>query len=59
MLEEVGARSDPEVTAILRDKTKFCPKCERKMVLKTAKRTGRQFWGCPSFPDCDGIWPAA
>jgi hypothetical protein len=58
MLEETGASFDSEVAAILRDKTKFCPKCERKMVLKTARRTGEQFWGCPSFPNCDGTLPA-
>jgi hypothetical protein len=58
MLEETSANFDPEVAAILRDKTKFCPKCERQMVLRTARSTGRQFWGCPSFPDCDGTLPA-
>ena len=32
-----------------------CPRCGRKMVLRTARRgqsAGKQFWGCEGFPDC-------
>ena len=35
-----------------------CPKCDREMVLRTArrgKRAGSQFWGCSTFPNCRGI----
>jgi len=32
-----------------------CPRCGRKMVLRTARRgqtAGKRFWGCEGFPDC-------
>lgn len=32
-----------------------CPRCGRKMVLRTTRRgqtAGKQFWGCEGFPDC-------
>jgi restriction system protein len=32
-----------------------CPKCGRRMILRTAKRgpeAGSQFWGCSGFPNC-------
>ena len=35
-----------------------CPKCERPMVRRTARRgsnVGSDFWGCPEFPRCRGI----
>lgn len=35
-----------------------CPKCKSPMVLRTAKtgqNAGRQFWGCPAYPDCKGM----
>lgn len=50
---DYGAR----VMDLLNDPRKFCPKCEREMVLRTAKRgknASKQFWGCPNFPKCDG-----
>ena len=34
-----------------------CPKCGSNMVLRTAKTgawIGKQFWGCCSYPRCDG-----
>ena len=35
-----------------------CPKCGLKMTLRTRNDgTGRQFWGCSSFPRCNGIRP--
>jgi len=40
---------------LLNDHRKFCPKCEREMVLRTAKRgvnAGKQFWGCSDYPRC-------
>jgi hypothetical protein len=60
MLESVNASHDPEVLALLQDPRKFCPKCEREMVLRTAKkglRAGNQFWGCSSYPECEGKLP--
>jgi hypothetical protein len=36
----------------------LCPKCGRKMVLRTAKQgnnIGEKFWGCSDYPNCRGI----
>jgi restriction system protein len=36
----------------------LCPKCGKKMVIRTAKKgfnVGEKFWGCPSFTECHGI----
>ena len=36
----------------------ICPECGSQMVLRTAKQgkfTGKQFWGCSSFPKCKKI----
>jgi Holliday junction resolvase-like predicted endonuclease len=52
MLEDIGARFDPDVLSFLTDTRKFCPKCESQMVLRTAKKgvgAGRQFWGCSAY----------
>jgi hypothetical protein len=38
-------------------KVPLCPKCGRKMVLRTAKQgtnIGERFWGCSDFPNCRG-----
>lgn len=38
----------------------LCPKCDREMVLRTAKRgssQGGHFWGCPDYPNCRGVLP--
>ena len=29
-----------------------CPNCDTKLLRRTAKKTGNQFWGCKSFPKC-------
>ena len=55
MLDAVDARYDPVVQAALQDTRKFCPKCEKEMVLRTAKKgagAGGQFWGCSAYPKC-------
>jgi len=31
--------------------------CGSKMVLRTNKNTGEQFWGCSSYPKCKGSRP--
>lgn len=44
-------RSDPT------DRIPSCPQCGKPMVLRTAKagkNAGKQFWGCPGYPDCKG-----
>ena len=30
----------------------ICPRCGGPLVLRTAKSTGRQFWGCSKYPKC-------
>ena len=49
----------PSINGLLRDERKFCPRCERIMTLRTAKRganPGRQFWGCSGYPGCKYIF---
>jgi restriction system protein len=39
-----------------------CPRCDKEMVLRTARRgnqAGSKFWGCPSYPACKGTLPAS
>ncbi|MXY93263.1 MAG: nuclease [Caldilineaceae bacterium SB0670_bin_27] len=41
-------REDPQAA-------RHCPRCGRKMVLRTARKgqsAGKQFWGCEGFPAC-------
>jgi hypothetical protein len=62
MIDDAGARLDPEAMAILKDTRKFCPKCEAEMVLRTATRgfgAGRQFWGCSAYPKCRFTMPVS
>ena len=33
---------------------KQCPKCGGQMVLKENRKSGNIFWGCSSFPSCNG-----
>jgi DNA topoisomerase-1 len=34
-----------------------CPKCGESLVIRTARKTGRQFAGCSSYPKCDQTYP--
>ena len=55
MLKAVNWEQHPAITAILNDSRKVCPKCESKMVLRTASKgrmIGQRFWGCSTFPRC-------
>jgi HJR/Mrr/RecB family endonuclease len=55
------ALSDPAVMRVLKDRTKYCPKCEAEMVIRRTKRginIGRKFWGCSTFPQCKYIMSA-
>ena|ERR1035437_3824673 len=52
MLEESGLRYSQEVSELLSDSRKFCPKCENELVLRVARLTGNQFWGCSTYPRC-------
>jgi hypothetical protein len=55
MLEESGLAYSKEISELFSDSRKFCPKCEREMVLRTARLTGNQFWGCSNYPRCKFI----
>ncbi len=60
MIESTDARFDPEVLELLHDMRKFCPKCEREMVIRVAGRgpnPGSQFWGCSGYPNCHFTLP--
>lgn len=60
MFKATDAAYDPETKDILSDTRKFCPKCEREMVLRTATRgpdLGSQFWGCSTYPRCHYTMP--
>ena len=49
-----AARPDQAVTV------PRCPRCSSPMVLRTAKRgthSGEQFWGCSTYPKCEGTRP--
>jgi hypothetical protein len=55
LLDSSGARFDPQTLALLHDTRKFCPKCERELVIRTARKgegAGQQFWGCSAYPKC-------
>lgn len=58
LLEEVNWKGNPGILSALDPSEKICPKCESRMVLRTAKKSsaaGKQFWGCSSFPKCHYI----
>jgi hypothetical protein len=55
MLEDSGLADSQEVIELFSDLRKFCPKCEGEMVLRTARLTGNQFWGCSNYPRCKFI----
>ncbi|MBM4144564.1 MAG: nuclease [Lentisphaerae bacterium] len=35
-----------------------CPRCGTTMTLRTSRKDGGQFWGCPKYPACRGTRPA-
>lgn len=52
IIKEVEAK-EPNIEKAETDK--ICPRCGKKMVLRTAKKgenAGKQFWGCSGFPKC-------
>ncbi len=61
MLRAADAAYDPAFQVLLNDQRKFCPKCEREMVLRTVARgqnAGSQFWGCSGYPVCTFTLPS-
>ncbi len=62
MLESTDARFDLEMLGLLHDTRKFCPKCEREMVIRIAGQgpnPGGKFWGCSGYPRCHFTMPIA
>ncbi|HNQ88799.1 MAG TPA: restriction endonuclease, partial [Verrucomicrobiota bacterium] len=60
LLEQAWADFDPTFHLILLDRRKFCPRCEREMVRRTARPgrgTGEEFWGCSGYPRCRYTMP--
>jgi len=60
MIESTDAQFDPEVLELLHDTRKFCPKCEREMVIRVASKgpkPGGKFWGCSRYPKCHFTLP--
>lgn len=54
LLNSVNASYDPEIQRLLNDDRRFCPKCERLLILRTTKsgkNVGNQFWGCSGYPN--------
>ena len=52
MLGESGLIYSQEIFELLSDERKFCPKCEKEMILRRARVKGNQFWGCSNYPRC-------
>jgi restriction system protein len=55
-----AAQSSPQELGVASSSSKFCPKCGKTMVHRTAKRgirSGNSFWGCSTFPICQGTLP--
>jgi restriction system protein len=52
MLKGLGLMYSKEISELFSDERKFCPKCEKEMVLRTARVKGNKFWGCSNYPRC-------
>jgi restriction system protein len=52
LLEESGLTYSREISDLFSDETKTCPRCKSEMILRTARGTGKDFWGCSRFPRC-------
>jgi restriction system protein len=55
LINNAGLLSNEQFVHTLNDDTKYCPKCETRLVLRTAEKgmnRGNKFWGCPRYPKC-------
>ena len=55
--DEVNA-ADSSVNSNDKDDNRVCPKCGKKLVLRTAQKgnyKGNKFWGCTGYPGCKYI----
>jgi hypothetical protein len=60
LLESVDARYDPEILEFLQNSAKYCSRCERVMLVKTAGKgphPSSKFWGCSGYPKCRYTMP--
>ncbi len=55
LLASLDLDYDGELQTHLNNPEKRCPKCEARMVLRTAGKglnVGERFWGCSAYPRC-------
>jgi len=60
LLNAAETNLDSDLFDFLNDTTKYCPKCEQVMILRTAVRgpnPGSKFWGCSNYPHCQYTLP--
>lgn len=50
----IDPRAMPPQAEIAADRGSRCPLCGDSMVARTARKTGRPFWGCSRYPACRG-----
>lgn len=54
-LRKRSLRREREKEMGLNEFNPFCPKCGSEMVKRHRHSDGGEFWGCPRYPECDGI----
>lgn len=54
LLSFIDPEAMPPQHQIADDRTQRCPLCGSSMRLRSARDTGRRFWGCTRFPGCRG-----
>lgn len=55
LMRNMDGSTNRRIGEILNDTRKLCPRCERPLVMRTAKKghnLGQQFWGCSNYPRC-------
>lgn len=60
LLKDSRAALSPAFAHLVSDKSKRCPKCESKMILRVSRKgpnAGQNFWGCSRYPRCHFTMP--
>jgi restriction system protein len=55
LIDQAELRHNEAFAKNLLDDTKYCPRCDVPLVLRTAEKginRGNRFWACPRFPKC-------
>jgi len=58
IIKKLTASSRPDESIVethlqqLENKANICPRCKSTLVERTAKQSGKKFWGCEKFPKC-------